>query len=85
MERKRRVKEQEELAERLRLIKEQQEKEAEDERHAKQARAAETEAKRQATIKANGGYTDLQLIAFGVGLTLIPVSIVGLLLYMANH
>jgi hypothetical protein len=83
--RKQRVKEQEELAERLRTIQEQQEKEAEAERQSLQALAAEKEAKRQATIKANGGYTDLQLIGFGVGLILVPLGIVGLLFYMANH
>ena len=84
-ERKRRVKEQEELAERLRLIREQQERKAEAECQAKQAKAAWKAAKRQAAIKANGGYTDFQLISFGVGVILIPLSIIGLFVYLANH
>jgi hypothetical protein len=79
------VKENEELAERLRLIREQQERAAQAEQEARQAAAAEKAAKRQATIGANGGYTDLQLITFGAGLILIPLGIVGLLIYMANH
>ena len=52
---------------------------------AEEAARAEREAKRQATIEANGGYTDLQLIAFGVGVILVPLSIIVLLVYMYNH
>ena len=66
-ERKIRVKEQEELQERLHQVREKEERETEAQRVAEEAARAEREAKRQATIEANGGYTDLQLIAFGVG------------------
>jgi hypothetical protein len=84
-ERKRRVKEQEELEERLRQVREQHEREAEALRVAADAARRERQAKRQATIEANGGYTDLQLIGFGVCFILVPLSIISLLVYMANH
>lgn len=84
-ERKIRVKEQEELQERLHQVREKEERETEAQRVAEEAARAEREAKRQATIEANGGYTDLQLIAFGVGVILVPLSIIVLLVYMYNH
>jgi hypothetical protein len=83
--RKQRVKEQEAMAERLRVIRERQEQDAETERQTKLAIAAEKAAKRDATIQANGGYSDLQLLGFGAGLILVPLSIVGILIYMVNH
>lgn len=79
------MKEQEELQERLHQVREKEERETEAQRVAEEAARAEREAKRQATIEANGGYTDLQLIAFGVGVILVPLSIIVLLVYMYNH
>ena len=34
-------------------------------------------------LKANGGYTDLQLLGFGVAIIVIPVALVALLVYAA--
>ncbi|MGO9596527.1 MAG: hypothetical protein ACLP7Q_00735 [Isosphaeraceae bacterium] len=84
-DRKTRVREQKALEEQLREVREQHEREAEAIRVAAEAARAEREAIRQARINANGGYTDLQLIGFGVGIILIPLSIAGLLVYLANR
>jgi len=81
-ERENQRREREELDE---LQRAQRARDAEAARLEKQAIESRKAARREATIKVNGGYTDLQLFGFGAGLVLVPLCIIGLLIYMATH